>query len=62
MSISNEKAIEIKRQLAAFTDYLEHGIDWVKKYYPHHVTFIEDNKEKTYEEVATSINEAFAKI
>jgi|tagenome__1003787_1003787.scaffolds.fasta_scaffold11280106_2 hypothetical protein len=53
---------ELKAQLAAFSDYKENGIEWVKKYFPEQVNFVLANKDSSYNEVVEKIEEAFARL
>ena len=57
-----EQARVLKKQLAAFSDYLENGIDWVKKYYSDQYDFVMKNKDKSYDEINSQIEQQLAAI
>lgn len=53
---------ELKAMSVAFSDYLEHGIDFVKKFYPDQLDFVLENKDKSFDEVRNLIRQQFRVI
>jgi hypothetical protein len=58
--MTDDKAIQLKKQLQAFAEYQEKGLPYVKKFYPDQYEFVLANKEKSFQQVALSIDDAFA--
>lgn len=58
---SKEKNIveDLKEKSSAFSDYLENGIDFVKKFYPKQLDFVLENKDRNFEDVRKIISEKF---
>ena len=47
----SERAKNTKAKLSAFSGYLEHGEEWVKKYFSDQYDFVINNKHKSLEEI-----------
>jgi hypothetical protein len=50
-----KKAIDLKKRLSAFADFLEHGISHVKQFYPDQLAFVQQYKDQPYQEVKALI-------
>lgn len=62
MTDKDKKILEIKEQRAAFVTYLEHDLKQVKKNFPNQVDFVLKNKDRSYNEVAKTLDENFMAI
>jgi ADP-glucose pyrophosphorylase len=62
MENETQIVMELKAKSSAFSDYLENGIDFVKKYYPEQLDFVQENKDKSFDEVRKIITEKFNAI
>ncbi len=58
MSLEIEnKMKELKRKFTAFSDYLENGIEFVRKYFPDQEEFVLSNKDNDPDTVLEKIHQ-----
>jgi hypothetical protein len=62
MTDKDKKAMNLKEQLAAFSTYLQFGLNRVKQNFPGQVSFVQENKDRSYEDVAKMIDDGFVAI
>ncbi len=54
--------MEAKANLSAFSGYLEHGEEWVKKFFPQQHAFVMKNKNKSYTEIVEMVQNELPKL
>ncbi len=62
MDNETQNVKNLKAMSAAFSDYLEQGIDFVKKFYPNQLDFVLENKDKNFDDVRNLITQQFRVI